>query len=137
MKRKFHFNFCISGDIMANETINFSISVNPAAKPFAIVDANGNPLNDGDSVTLEPQTVGVDSSQTLLTVSGGTPPYSFSVSSGAVPDGDSLNSTENSDGSETVTLDGTPTTPGASTFALAISDSAGATAKVTAKKSIS
>jgi len=122
---------------MANETINFSISVNPVAKPFTLTDANGNTLADGDNVTLESQTVGVESSQTMVEVSGGTPPYSFSVSSGAVPDGDSLNSTENPDGSETVTLDGTPTSAGPSTFSLAISDSAGATAKVSAKKSIS
>jgi hypothetical protein len=137
MTRKFHFNLCIQGDIMANETINFSLSVNPAAKPLTLVDANGNELHDGDNVALQDQTVGVESSQTVVVVSGGTPPYSFAVASGAVPDGDALNSTENADGSETVTLDGTPTTTGPATFALTVSDSAGTTAKVTAKKTIS
>lgn len=123
---------------MAQETINFSLTVNPSTQALVIVDANGNILADGDSVTLTPQTVGVnDQGQTLFSVSGGTAPYSFEVSSGSIPDGDSLSSTVNADGSETVTIEGTPTTAGTNIFAITVSDSAGASKTVKAKKSIS
>jgi large repetitive protein len=136
--RKFHFNICIQGDIMAQETINFSLTVNPATQALKVVDANGNPLNDGDSVTLTAQQVGVaDPGQELFTVSGGQAPYSFSIASGSIPDGDSLNSVVNADGSETVSIEGTPTTAGTSTFAVMVSDSAGAAKTVSAKKTIS
>ena len=123
---------------MAQETINFSLTVNPSTQALKVVDGNGNVLNDGDSVTLQPQTVGVaDPGQELFTVSGGTPPYNFSVASGAIPNGDSLSSVTNADGSETVSIEGTPTSAGASTFAVTVSDSAGAAKTVTAKKTIS
>ena len=123
---------------MAQETINFSLTVNPSTSALKVVDANGNTLNDGDSVTLTPETVGVaDPGQELLTVSGGTPPYNFSVVSGAIPNGDSLSSVTNADGSETVSIEGTPTAAGTATFAVQVSDSAGASKTVTAKKTIS
>ncbi len=122
---------------MAGETLNFAVSVKEAAQSLKVVDADGNVLADGDSVTLKDETVGVADEQTLFTVSGGTPPYSFSLASGSLPDGDSLQSTENADGSETVTLEGTPTTAGDSTFAVAVSDSAGSSVTLSAKKKIS
>lgn len=125
---------------MSEETISFSLSVKEATQPppaLVLVDANGNTLADGDSVTLQSETVGVADQQTLFTVSQGVPPYNFSLSSGAKPDGDSLNSNENDDGSETVTLEGTPTTAGSYTFAVTVSDSAGNSATLKAKKAIS
>lgn len=108
------------------ETLNFALTVNPSQQnPLVVKDANGNVLADGANVTLIPETVGVaDPGQVLFTVSGGTAPYSFSISSGAPPVGDQLKSTVNADGSETVSLSGTPTTAGASAFAIAVSDSA-------------
>lgn len=134
---KLHFKICVEGEIMSQETLHFTITVNPVAKPLTLVDANGNPLADGDSVTLQPQTVGVaDPGQVLFTVSGGAPPYTFSVSAGAIPDGDTLSSTVNPDTSETVTIEGTPTTAGASTFDVTVADSAGATTKATVKKPV-
>lgn len=137
-ERTFHFDLHFQGEIMANETINFSLTVNPStAPPLSLVDGNGNPLADGASVTLQPQTVGVaDPGQVLFTVSGGTPPYTFNLASGQIPDGDQLTSTQNADGSETVSIEGTPTTPGPATFAVMVADTAGKSQSVSAKKSI-
>jgi len=122
---------------MAQETINFSITVNPTAQALKVVDANGNVLPDGASVTLKAQQVGVaDPGQVLFVVSGGTSPYNFALASGSIPAGDSLTSVVNADTSETVSIEGTPTAAGDSTFAVTVSDSAGTTTTVAAKKSI-
>ena len=137
-EREFHFDVHLEGEIMANETLNFSITVNPStAGPLVVVDKDGNPLADGASVTLQPQTVGVaDAGQVMFTVSGGQPPYSFNLASGTIPPGDQLTSVTNADGSETVSIEGTPTTSGPSTFAILVADSMGKTSSVSAKKSI-
>lgn len=123
-KREFHFT--IQGEIMSQETLNFSLSVNPSSQnALVVVDANGNPLADGATVQLQAETVGVaDPGQVLFKVSGGTAPYNFSVASGAAPSGDQLSSVVNADGSETVSLAGTPTVAGAVNFAILVSDSA-------------
>lgn len=110
------------------ETLNFKLSVQPGQtqNPLVVKDANGNVLADGASVSLVAETVGVpDPGQTLFTVSGGTPPYSFSISSPTQPPlGDSLESVVNADGSETVLLAGTPSVAGDSSFSIDVSDSA-------------
>lgn len=116
------------------ETLNFALSVNPATPALVIVDGSGNPLNDGDSVTLNPQTVGTADSQTLFVVSGGVAPYSFALTDGAKPDGEEITSTVNDDSSETVKLEGTPTTAGEANFALVVSDSAGQSKTFAAKR---
>lgn len=122
---------------MASETLNFAVTVSAAANPLVIMDADGNILTDGENITLPDMTVGVVVNEELFSVSGGTAPYNFSVASGAIPDGTSLQSTVNPDNSETVTLEGTPTTLGTDNFSITVSDSAGASAKLTAKKKIS
>lgn len=120
------------------KTVNFLVTVSAAAEPLTLTDAAGNPLDDGASVTLPGATVGAELNEILFNVSGGVSPYTFAVSSGAVPDGTSLNSTVNSDDSETVTLEGAPTTEGESDFSLEVSDSSGgAPVKVKGKKKIS
>lgn len=136
--RSFHFDLHFQGEIMANETINFSLTVNPSTGgALNVVDKDGNPLADGASVTLQPQTVGVaDPGQVLFTVSGGAPPYTFNLASGQIPAGDQLTSAQNADGSETVSIEGTPTTPGPATFAVMVADAAGKSQSVAAKKSI-
>lgn len=63
-----------------------------------------------------------------LSASGGLPPYTWSVSSGAPPAGLSL--------STSGTVSGTPTTPGAYSFTVMVSDTAGATATAMASVSI-
>jgi hypothetical protein len=132
------FEVCVKGETMSQESINFSIVVNPPTQPppaLTVVDGSGNPITDGADITLQPETVGVaDPGQTLFTVSGGVPPYSFVLESGAYPDGDVASSQENADGSETVVLEGTPTTAETSDFAITVSDSAGNTVIVNAKK---
>ena len=65
-------------------------------------------------------TVGSGYSQTL-SASGGTPPYSWSVVTGALPDGLSL--------SASGTISGTPTTAGTANFTVQVADSASQTAQ--------
>jgi hypothetical protein len=139
MHKPVKFILLIEGETMNQETLNFVLSVNPAAppppppNPLVVVDGNGAPLADGAQVTLSPETVGVaDPGQKLFTVSGGTAPYNFSVASGNLPAGTSLNATTNPDGSETVTLSGTPTAAGPVSFALLVTDSAAASTTVAA-----
>ncbi|MBO0492204.1 putative Ig domain-containing protein [Pseudomonas sp. Marseille-Q1929] len=57
---------------------------------------------------------------TTLSASGGTAPYSYSISSGATPAGVTLNSS-------TGTLSGTPTAAGPYTFTVTVTDANGAT----------
>jgi Putative Ig domain len=88
-------------------------------------------LNNGFTVTAAPAnltittaslpngTVGSAYSQTLQ-ATGGTPPYSWTVYSGSLPTGLSLNSTG--------VISGTPTTAQTTYFAVTASDSAGQTA---------
>jgi hypothetical protein len=127
------FKLTLEGEVMSQEVITFSLSVNPPVpppSPLVVVDANGNPLADGAAVTLKDETVGVADSQVLLTVSGGVPPYTVAVSAGALPPGDSLSTATNADGSQTTSLAGTPTTAGPTSFGLTVSDSAGASATI-------
>jgi hypothetical protein len=118
---------------MAQVTGTFTINISPAVTPTPLtLTPPGGALPDGQ--------VGIALSEEVSVVSGGTPPYTFAVSAGAVPDGLSLNSTENPDGTETINLEGTPTTasePGTpDSFDITVTDAMGATAtaKVTKKK---
>lgn len=71
-------------------------------------------------------TAGVEYPQKILTASGGVLPYTFSISSGSLPAGLTLNNG---------TISGTPTTVGNSNFILAVTDAANT--KVTEPVSIS
>lgn len=64
--------------------------------------------------------VGVAYSETIDETQGGVPPYTFSIPSGALPAGLSLNST-------TGAISGTPTTAGTSTFTIRATDANGST----------
>ena len=88
-------------NLSGNQTANF------AAILAAPVITSNSPLPAG--------TVGVNYSQTLA-ASGGTPPYIWTVTTGTLPAGLSLNS---------ATISGTPTTAGASNFSIQVSDSQG------------
>ncbi|MGA7613889.1 MAG: ice-binding family protein [Thermoanaerobaculia bacterium] len=74
------------------------------------------PLITVGPTTLAPPTSGVTYSQTI-TASGGTPAYTFGVTSGALPAGLGLSSSG--------TLSGTPTNSGAFTFTITATDSVG------------
>lgn len=123
---------------MSQEKILVTIQVNPAQQenPLLVTDAQGGPLVDGDELSLVPETVGVADSQVVVNISGGTKPYSVSLDSGSLPDGDSLvDSSEAQDGSQ-VSLEGTPTTAGAVEFDLLIQDASGQTARVAARRTL-
>jgi Cellulase (glycosyl hydrolase family 5)/PKD domain/IPT/TIG domain/Carboxypeptidase regulatory-like domain/Putative Ig domain len=66
---------------------------------------------------------------TLAQASGGDPPYKWSVASGSLPEGVSLNET-------TGQLSGTPTSPGTASFSLQVTDSGAPPASISAALSI-
>jgi hypothetical protein len=72
--------------------------------------------------TLPPITVGTAFSQTI-TASGGTAPYTFAVTSGALPAGLALTGATNT----SVNITGTPTTAGAFSFTIMATDTNGCT----------
>jgi hypothetical protein len=79
------------------------------------------PLLQITTDSLPDGTVGLPYSQTLQ-ASGGTTPYSWTVTSGSLPDGLSL-------GAATGEISGTPTSDGTSGFQVTVTDTAGLTAK--------
>lgn len=87
-----------------------SVTVNVVGKMIFSIDT---------ASPLPTAVVGVDYNQSLLT-SGGTAPYTFTVTSGSLPVGLNLSGS---------VISGTPTTVGTSTFTIAATDSLGATAK--------
>jgi hypothetical protein len=115
---------------MTTLNLNFQITVNPPAAPppppLLLMDGNGNPLSNGQTINLQPETVGVeDGGQVLFTIKGGVAPYSYQTDEGAMPAGDSFSKQANADGSETVFLEGTPSASGPFSFSIQITDSAG------------
>ena len=112
----------LPGDQMSQVTGTFTIHVNPSGPP-------PNPLTlTPPGGKLPDETQGTATSDAVATVSGGQQPYSFALSSGALPDGVALAQSNNPDGSVLVSLSGTPTTPGDFSFDLQVTDAAGATA---------
>ena len=107
------------------QVATFTVTVSAAQQGLTLTP-NGGALPD--------ETVGTPVNDEVTTISGGTPPYTFAVTAGAPPDGTQLFSTENADGTETLTLEGTPTTAGDDSFDVTVTDSAGATATVRASR---
>jgi hypothetical protein len=128
---EFHYKVCIEGDLPMDQQATFTVTVGstPPPPPLTLTPDGG---------ALDQLTVGVAASEVVTVVSGGTSPYNFAISSGAPPDGMTLNTESNVDGSETITLDGTPSTVGDFSFDLDVTDSAStpqqAKVKVTSKK---
>ena len=107
-------------------TYNFTVKVtdesgNTATGTFALVIAAGFSITTS---SLAPGAVGVAYSA-QINVTPTTAPYSFSVSSGALPPGLSLSASSTSAAGA---LSGTPTTAGNYTFTMMAADSAGNTA---------
>jgi len=110
----------ISGTPTVNGTSNFTVQVtdansNTASQALTIVVAN--PLSITTN-TLPAGKVAVAYNKSLA-ASGGTAPYLWSVSNGALPDGLPL--------STSGIISGTPTTPGTYNFDLGVTDSLGQT----------
>jgi hypothetical protein len=131
----------LEGEAMSSQPIvvNFELTVNPATtpppSPLQLVDGNDNPITDGETITLSDETVGTaDPGQVLFTAKDGVPPYNYSITSGAIPAGDELSATTNADGSETVSISGTPEADGAANFAVTVTDSSGASVTAQVKK---
>ncbi len=114
----------ISGTPTAAGTASFTITAEDAAtatvkQSYSIaIDATQVTLG---STTLPEATVGQSYSATLP-ASGGTSPYTFSVSIGSLPAGLTLDTT-------TGVISGTPTTAGSDSFTVTVQDAAGETAK--------
>jgi hypothetical protein len=119
-----------TGDILALSSITFTTGANSNGRALArngAVTLDGNNVNTcGVSVcpiiTVNPATlpngaVGTAYSQTV-SASGGTAPYVFSLSSGTLPSGLSLNGA-------TGAITGTPTAAGTSTFTITATDASG------------
>jgi large repetitive protein len=98
-------------------TMALSITVSAASAPLTVTTAS-----------LAGATVGTPYSQTLA-ATGGTPPYSWSVTVGALPAGLSLNAT-------TGVISGSPTAAGTSSFTVTVTDSAAVAGTATKALSI-
>lgn len=105
-------------------TYNFTVKVTDstaaaATKPFSLT-INGAALSISTGPQLPSGTTGVQYSQTL-TANGGTPPYSWAVTDGALPSGLTLNAA-------TGAIGGIPAKSGTFSFEVTVKDSASATA---------
>src|ERR1700743_3409968 len=100
-----------SSDVPYTTKAAETISVSTAISPLAI---SGNPPAGTVGVTY----------LTLLNASGGTAPYTFSVTSGSLPAGLTLQSATGSIG-------GTPTSAGTANFTAQVQDASGTTASAT------
>ncbi|ALN86342.1 outer membrane autotransporter barrel domain protein [Lysobacter capsici] len=113
----------LSGTPTAGGTFNFTVTAtgsstgtgapHTGARAYALVIAPPTVLLPATS--FAPATVAVAYSANLNPASGGTAPYTYALSAGALPPGMSLSSTG--------TLSGTPTAPGTFNFAVTATDS--------------
>lgn len=97
----------IKVDIMADVSVNIEIVVSQPSQPLT-VDISGVPATAVEGTAYSG----------VIKALGGTPPYTFNLTSGAFPDGLTLNA----DG----TITGTPTTAGDFNATVDVADSAGA-----------
>jgi hypothetical protein len=110
----------LSGTPTAAGSFTFAVGVSDsttptpltATKTLSLTVISGGPL--AITSPLPPATTGLPYSQ-ILTASGGMPPYTWSVVSGALPNGIALSSAW--------TLSGTPTQSGTVTFTVMVTDS--------------
>ncbi len=110
----------VSGTPTAVGTSTFSVTVTDSDSPVETVSGSESiTINPSGTLsltaTLPGATVGAAYSYSFQ-ATGGTPPYSYAIAAGALPDGLTLAS----DGA----LSGTPTAAGASSFTVTVTDSA-------------
>jgi hypothetical protein len=108
----------ITGTPSTAGTSNFTIRVTDSSSPqqgfqkafaLTVIAALG-----VSTASLPPASTGIAYPQTTLTATGGTAPYSWSITSGALPTGLTL--------SASGTISGTPTTAGTSNFTVRVAD---------------
>jgi hypothetical protein len=125
MENDVKFKICIEGELdNMQQVATFTVTVSAAQQGLTLTPDGG---------ALPAETVGVAVNDPVTTISGGTPPYTFAITAGAPPDGTQLFSTDNPDGSETLTIEGTPTTAGDDSFDVTVTDAAGASAVISSK----
>jgi hypothetical protein len=122
----------ITGTPTKTGTFPFTAKVTDSSSPTQTATANlsiviNSPL-EITTTSLPSGSVGTSYSATLA-ASGGVPPYSWTVTSGDLPAGLSLNKT-------TAVISGTPTATGTSTFTVSVSDSETPTEESTTNLSI-
>jgi fibronectin type 3 domain-containing protein len=95
------------------------------------VNGSGTPLSMAATFTMPQATVGVAYSASIAqaaSVTGGVPPYTYSLTSGTLPAGLALSSAG--------TISGTPTTTGTSNFTITVADSSGTKAQIKMKSTV-
>jgi uncharacterized repeat protein (TIGR01451 family) len=112
----------LSGSPTAPGTFNFTVTATDTgaltgSKAFTLVVSNPPPLTITTASPLPNGLVQQPYSQTI-TATGGIPPYTWSISAGALPPGLALDAV-------TGTISGTPTAAGAYSFTVDVTDSAG------------
>jgi hypothetical protein len=112
----------ISGTPTASGAVNFAVQATDAKRvtATALFALTINPAVTITNTTLPNCTVGASCPQ-AVSLSGGTAPYTYTVSAGALPAGLSLNST-------TGQIAGTPTASGVASFTILVTDINGAEA---------
>ncbi len=122
----------ISGTPTTAGTFNFTAKVVDAGNPQQSATANLSMTIDGPltitTTSLPTAVVGTSYSQTLA-ATGGITPYAWSLNTGNLPPGLSLNTS-------TGAITGTPTTAGPYSFTVKVTDSEGSPQSVTASLSI-
>ncbi|MGA9353895.1 MAG: Ig domain-containing protein [Terriglobales bacterium] len=122
----------ISGTPTAQGTFNFTAKVTDSSSPNQSVSANLSiTINGALAITTTTLPSGSEGSSYSATVaaSGGLPPYSWSISSGSLPDGLNL-------GSNTGQITGTPSATGTFNFTVQVVDSETPAATTAANLSI-
>lgn len=115
----------LSGTPTATGSLTFTVRATDSANCFGsqvytiVINAPGCPTIALSPSILPAATAGAPYSQTI-TASGGTAPYTFSLTSGSLPPGLTLSAS----GASSALLSGTPTTPGSYTFIVTATDAA-------------
>jgi uncharacterized repeat protein (TIGR02543 family) len=111
-----------SGPTSSTTTTGITVTV-PARPVTATTGSTGGGGGHATALSistgsLNPATVGVSYSTTIIANGNGTPPYTFSVASGSLPDGLTL-------APGTGIISGTPTTTGQYSFSITVTDATG------------